>query len=93
MTTGWNGSPWASDLGLRTSRLPTTHAKAGTDLAHWTGHYTIDISRSSFDKYRCSHATSCRTTQFNHDPFDGVNANSTSLVAHQVATSALPWEP
>jgi hypothetical protein len=53
---GWNGSPWALHPGLRTPRLPTTHAEAGTVPAHWTGHYTIDISRPSFDEYRCSRA-------------------------------------
>jgi hypothetical protein len=58
---GWNGSPWAFHPGLRTPRLPATHAEAGTVPAHWTGHYTIDISRPSFDEYRCSRATSCRT--------------------------------
>jgi hypothetical protein len=42
---GWNGNPWAFHPGLRTPRSPTTHAEAGTVLAHWTGHYTIDISR------------------------------------------------
>ncbi len=48
-------------------QLPATHAKAGTVLAHWTGHYTFDISRTSFGVYHCAHATSCRTTWFNHD--------------------------
>src|SRR6266700_2867597 len=43
-------------------QLPATHAKAGTVLAHWTGHYTFDISRTSFGVYHCAHATSCRTT-------------------------------
>ena len=42
---GWNGNPWAFHPGLRTPRLPATHAEAGTVPAHWTGHYTIDISR------------------------------------------------
>jgi len=58
ITPGWNRSPWALNLGLRTSRLPATHAEAGTVLAHWTENYTIDISRSSFDEFYCSHATS-----------------------------------
>jgi hypothetical protein len=48
-------------LGLRTPQSPTTHAEAGTVLAHWTGHYTFDISRTSFDACHWSHATSCRT--------------------------------
>jgi hypothetical protein len=64
---GWNGNPWALHPGLRTPRSPTTHAEAGTVPAHWTGHYTIDISRPSFDEYRCTRATSCRTIQFSHD--------------------------
>lgn len=62
VTTGWNGSPWAVNLGLRTPQLPATHAEAGTVLARWTENYTIDISRSSFDEFCCTHATSCRTT-------------------------------
>ena len=49
---GWNGRPWAFDLGLRTSQLPVTHAKAGTVLTHWTGRYTFDISRTSFSERR-----------------------------------------
>src|SRR4051812_13617395 len=61
VTPGWNGSPWACYPGLRTPQLPATHAEAGTVLAHWTEHYIFDISRTSFDEYRCSHATSCRT--------------------------------
>jgi hypothetical protein len=28
--------------GLCTPQLPATHAKAGTVLTHWTGHYTFD---------------------------------------------------
>ena len=48
-------------LGLRTPQLPATHAKAGTVLAHWTGHYILDISRTSSDEYHSTHATSCRT--------------------------------
>jgi hypothetical protein len=47
VTPGWNGSPWALHPGLRTPRLPMTHAEAGTVPAHWTEHYTIDISRPS----------------------------------------------
>ena len=42
---GWNGNPWALHPGLRTPRLPAAHAEAGTVPTHWTGHYTIDISR------------------------------------------------
>src|SRR5215212_4557901 len=68
---GWNGSPWALHPGLRTPRLPTTHAEAGTVPAHWTGHYTIDISRPSFDEYRRSRATSCRTAWSNQDAWTG----------------------
>jgi hypothetical protein len=45
-----------------------THAEAGTVHAHWTGHYIVDINRPSFDEFHSSHATSCRTIQFNHDP-------------------------
>jgi hypothetical protein len=71
VTPGWNGSPWALHPGLRTPRLPTTHAEAGTVLAHWTGHYTIDISRPSFDEYRCTRATSCRTTWLSQDELVG----------------------
>jgi hypothetical protein len=48
-------------LGLRTPQLPTAHAEAGTVLAHWTGHYTYDISRTSLDACHSSHAASCRT--------------------------------
>ena len=62
VTPGWNGSPWACYPGLRTPQLPATHAEAGTVLAHWTEHYIFDISRTSFDEYHYSHATSCRTT-------------------------------
>jgi hypothetical protein len=58
-------------LGLRTPQLPATHAEAGTVLAHWTGHYTFNLSRTSFGAYHCSHATSCRTTWFNHDAWTG----------------------
>ena len=80
-------------LGLRTPRLPATHAEAGTVLTHGTGRYIIDISRSSFDEHRCSQAASCRTTQFNQDPLVGVNTSSMLLATHQVTTSALPWGP
>ena len=52
---GWNGSPWAFP-GLRTPQLPAAHARAGTVLAHWTGNYAIDISRSSFDE---CHSLTC----------------------------------
>src|SRR5438552_8854956 len=48
-------------LGLRTPQLPATHAEAGTVLAHWTGHYTFDVSRTSSDEFHSPHATSCRT--------------------------------
>src|SRR5262245_9631783 len=44
-------------LGLRTPQSPATHAEAGTVRAHWTGHYILDIRRTSFDKWRCTHAT------------------------------------
>src|SRR5580704_11896511 len=47
--------------GLRTLQLPAAHAGAGTVLAHWTGSYVTDISRSPFDERHSSHATSCRT--------------------------------
>jgi hypothetical protein len=60
------------NLGLRTPRLPTTHAEAGTVLAHWTENYTIDISRSSLDEFYCSHATSCRTIWLIQDEPTGV---------------------
>jgi hypothetical protein len=69
---GWNGNPWALHPGLRTPRSPTTHAEAGTVPAHWTGHYTIDISRPSFDVYRCTRATSCRTAWFSQEACTGV---------------------
>jgi hypothetical protein len=59
-------------LGLRTPQLPATHAKAGTVLAHWTGHYTFDISRTSFGAYHCAHATSCRTTRLSQEACRGV---------------------
>ena len=62
VTPGWNEGPWASYLELRTPQLPTTHAEAGTVLAHWTGYHTFDIRRASFDEYHCTHATSCRTS-------------------------------
>jgi hypothetical protein len=75
VTPGWNGSPWACYPGLRTSQLPATHAEAGTVLAHWTEHYVFDISRTSFDEYHYSHATSCRTTRFNQDPEVGVKCS------------------
>jgi len=44
-------------LGLRTPRLPTTHAEAGTVLAHWTERYVSGISRTSFDESHCLRAT------------------------------------
>ena len=44
-------------LGLRTPRLPATHAEAGTVLAHWTGRYVSGISRTSFDESHCLRAT------------------------------------
>ena len=53
--------------GLRTLQLPAAHAGAGTVLAHWTGGYVTDISRSPFDERHSSHATSCRTTWFSHE--------------------------
>jgi len=71
VTPGWNGSPWACYPGLRTPQLPATHAEAGTVLAHWTEYYIFDISRTSFDEYRCSHATSCRTTWLSQDAWIG----------------------
>jgi hypothetical protein len=37
---GWNGNPWALHPGLRTPRSPTTHAEAGTVLAHWPRFFT-----------------------------------------------------
>ncbi|HEX2744940.1 MAG TPA: hypothetical protein VHN16_11125, partial [Streptosporangiaceae bacterium] len=40
------------------------HAGAGTVLAHWTGSYVTDISRSPFNERHSSHATSCRTIRF-----------------------------
>ena len=40
-------------LGLRTPRLPVTHAEAGTIHAHGIGNYVIDISRSSFYVFHC----------------------------------------
>ena len=89
VTPGWNGSPWACYPGLRTPQLPATHAEAGTVLAHWTEYYIFDISRTSFDEYRCSHATSCRTIQFSQEALVGVNTSSTLWAAHQAATSAL----
>jgi hypothetical protein len=71
VTPGWNGSPWACYPGLRTSQLPATHAEAGTVLAHWTEHYVFDISRTSFDEYHYSHATSCRTIWLIQDAWIG----------------------
>jgi hypothetical protein len=58
--------------GLRTLQLPAAHARAGTVLAHWTGTYVTDISRSPFDERHYSHATSCRTTWFSHEACSGV---------------------
>ena len=46
-------------------------------------------SRTSFDEYHYSHATSCRTIQFSQDALVGVNTSSTSWPAHQLATSIL----
>ncbi len=45
---------------------------SGTVLAHWTGHYAVDISRPPFDTYHYQHATSCRTTWFSQDACTGV---------------------
>lgn len=39
--------PLGLDLRLRTPWLPATHAEAGTDLAHGSGSYAFDISRTS----------------------------------------------
>lgn len=72
MAPGWNGDPWALNSGLRTPRLPATHAEAGTVLAHGTGNYTFDISRTSFGEFRSPQATSCRTTWFNQEACTGV---------------------
>ena len=82
VTPGWNGSPWACYPGLRTPQLPATHAEAGTVLAHWTEHYVFDISRTSFDEYHYSHATSCRTIQFSQEALVGVNTNSMPWAEH-----------
>ena len=59
--------PLGLSPGLRTLRLPAAHAGAGTVLAHWTGNYVTDISRSPFDERHSSHATSCRTIQFSQE--------------------------
>ena len=47
--------------GLRTPRLLTAHARAGTVPANWTGNYVTSISRSSFCEFHSLQATSCRT--------------------------------
>lgn len=47
VTPGWNKGPSAFHLGLRTPRLPATHAEAGTAPTHGTGNYTIDIDPPS----------------------------------------------
>ena len=47
--------------GLRTPRLLTAHAGAGTVPANWTGNYVTSISRSSFCEFHSLQATSCRT--------------------------------
>ena len=57
--------------GLRTPQLPAAHARAKTVLAHWTGNYVTDISRSPFDERHYSHATSCRTTWLSQEAWTG----------------------
>jgi hypothetical protein len=47
-----------------TEWLSRSARRAGTVLAHWTGSYATDISRSPFDERHSSHATSCRTSRF-----------------------------
>jgi hypothetical protein len=81
-------------LGLRTPQLPATHAKAGTVLAHWTGHYIFDVSRTSFDEYHYSHATSCRTTWLSHEEYVGVKClvNRGCASSHRLTIGCL-WVP
>ena len=64
--------PLGISPGFAPRSYPRAHARAGTVLAHWTGYYAVDISQSSFDKYRYLHATSCRTTWFSQDACTGV---------------------
>ena len=78
--------------GLRTLQLPAAHAGAGTVLAHWTGSYVTDISRSPFDERHSSHATSCRTTWFIQDEPVGVKWTwKRGCRASQVLISAVLW--
>ncbi|MQA61816.1 MAG: hypothetical protein GEU86_10040, partial [Actinophytocola sp.] len=49
--------------GLRTPRLPATHARAGTGHRALTWDYTIDISRPPL-AIHLQRATSCRTERF-----------------------------
>src|SRR5690242_20665392 len=65
---------------------------AGTVLAHWTGHYTIDISRPSFDEYRCTRATSCRTTWLSQDEPTGVKWKVMCwFLSSHSCTSGVAW--
>ena len=71
------------------------HAEAGTVLTHWTGHYTFDISRTSFSECRCSEAASCRTTRLNQDAWMGVwTMTAFGNASGRRAAAVQPrWEP
>src|SRR3954468_22988562 len=83
--------PLGLSLGLRTPRLPATHAEAGTVLCALDRNYTVDISRTSFGVVHCSRATSCRTTWFNHDTAHDYRIDNDPPPATRLA--ALPASP
>ena len=56
--------------GLRTPRLPTTHARAGTVHAHWTGNYVTNISRSSFGEFHSPPWMHGQSKRHTHAPSD-----------------------
>src|SRR4051812_25538199 len=60
---GWNENLLGLNLGLRTPRLPMTHAEAGTGHRALTWDYTIDTSRPPL-AIHLTRATSCRTAEF-----------------------------
>jgi hypothetical protein len=60
---GWNENLLGLNPGLRTPRLPMTHAEAGTGHRALTWDYTIDTSRPPL-AIHLTRATSCRTNEF-----------------------------
>jgi hypothetical protein len=57
VTPGWNGSPWALPRASHPRSCPRRTPRRGRSLRTGPGHYTFDISRTSFGECRCTHAT------------------------------------